>query len=109
MLFALGICLPLAAFNLFFHDIRYLVNIGLMLWFFLTPIVYPPAKVPGHYHWVTDLNPNARFIAAFRFALLHGVSPPVPTLLLAVAIALLTLQIGYYVFKRVEPSFADRI
>ena len=108
-LFTLGVCLPLAALNLFFRDVRYLVGIALMLWFFLTPIVYTMSSVPERYHWFYDLNPNARFVNSFRYILLQGGSPPLSGMALASLMAVLALALGFYIFKRMEASFADRI
>ncbi len=108
-LFTLGIAFPLAALNLFFHDVRFLVGVILTLWFYLTPVIYPVDIVPERYEIVFDLNPNALFINAYRRVVLEGVSPGTDRLLLGLGVALLTLLIGYYLFKRMEPRFADRI
>ena len=107
--FTLGISLPLAALNLYFHDVRYLVGVGLILWFYLTPVIYPVGMVPERYEILFDLNPNALFINAYRRVLLTGISPGPERLLLGIGIALLVFLIGYYLFKRMEPNFADRI
>jgi lipopolysaccharide transport system permease protein len=109
VLFTLGVSLPLAALNLYFHDVRYLVGIGLLLWFFLSPVLYSMTTVPAKYLPFYKLNPQARFINSMRYTLLQGGSPPLTSLLLALAIAVLTLALGYYLFKRMEPGFADRI
>ncbi len=109
LLFVLGIAYPMAAFNLFFHDVRYLVGVVLTLWFYLTPVIYPVDIVPEKYEIVFDLNPMALFINAYRRVVLEGVSPGGDRLLLGLGIATLTFLIGYYLFKRLEPRFADRI
>lgn len=108
-LFTLGLSLPLAALNLFFHDVRYLVGVALTLWFYVTPIIYPIDIVPERYQIVFDLNPNSLFINAYRRVLLHGESPDFQKMLLGLTISLSTLLIGYYLFKKMEPGFADRI
>ncbi len=109
LLFTIGLSLPLAALNLFFHDVRFLVGVGLNLWFFLTPVMYPVDVVPQSYRFLYELNPNARFIEAYRSYLYRGQSPEVTNLLLGLAMALLTLAAGYFIFKKLEPAFADRI
>ena len=109
LLFTLGLALPLAALNLFFHDVRFLVGVVLTLWFYLTPIIYPSDIVPDKYQILFDLNPNALFINAYRRVVLEGVHPGTERLLLGLGIATLTFLIGYYLFKRMEPRFADRI
>ncbi len=110
LLFTLGLSYPLAALNLFFHDVRFLVGVGLNLWFYLTPIIYS-ANLPGvqKYKTIFDVNPNALFIDAYRRVLLHGQSPAWDRLLLGLAISLATFLIGYYLFKKMEPAFADHI
>ena len=107
--FILGLSYPLAALNLFFHDVRFLVGVALTLWFYLTPVLYPVDLVPERYQIVYDLNPNSLFINAYRRVLLHGESPGLEKVLLGLAIAVVTFLIGYYLFKRMEPTFADRI
>jgi len=107
--FILGLSYPLAALNLFFHDVRFLVGVALTLWFYLTPVLYPVDLVPERYQIVYDLNPNSLFINAYRRVLLHGESPGLEKVLLGLAIAVGTFLIGYYLFKRMEPTFADRV
>ena len=109
LLFVLGCSLPLAAINLFYRDVRFLVSTALSLWFFLTPIFYTAGAVPERYRIVYDINPNARLIDAYRYALLDGVSPPLESLVWAGVLSLLSLIMGYYFFKKLEPVFADYI
>jgi len=107
--FVIGLSLPLAALNLFFHDIRYLVGVLLYLWFFFTPIFYARSIVPARYDIVYDLNPIARLIDSYRYALLQDVGPPWGSVAAVVGLCLLTLAIGYALFKKMEPAFADSI
>jgi ABC-type polysaccharide/polyol phosphate export permease len=107
VILVVGISLPLAAVNLFFRDVRYLVTTAISLWFFLTPIFYSLSAVPDRYRLIYDLNPNARLIQAYRWALFEGVSPPLESLVWAFALSVGSLIIGYYLFKRMEPYFAD--
>lgn len=109
ILFTLGLAFPLAALNLFFHDVRFLVGVALTLWFYLTPVIYPVDLVPERYRIVFDLNPNSVLINAYRRVMLEGISPGLDRVFLGLMIALLTFLVGYYLFKRMEPGFADRI
>jgi lipopolysaccharide transport system permease protein len=107
--FTIGLSFPLAALNLFFHDVRYLVGVFLYLWFFLTPIFYSTEVVPERYRTIYELNPMARFIGSYRYVTLHGGSPPLTSLLVAAVMAFLTLFVGYWIFRRLESHFADRV
>jgi ABC-type polysaccharide/polyol phosphate export permease len=109
MIFALGLTLPLAALNLFFHDVRFLVGVVLTMWFYLTPVLYPVDIVPERYQFIYDVNPNSLFIHAYRRVLLHGDDPGLEKVAIGLLIAVGTFLIGYYLFKKMEPAFADRI
>jgi len=108
-LFTLGLTLPMAALNLYFHDVRYLVGVALTFWFYITPILYPIDIVPARYQIFFDLNPNSLFINAYRRVILFDQSPGMDKFLLGLAISVCTCLIGYYLFKKMEPGFADRI
>ncbi|MFQ6019811.1 MAG: ABC transporter permease [Dehalococcoidia bacterium] len=109
LLFTLGISFPLAALNLYFHDVRFLVGVTLTLLFYMTPIIYPIDIVPERYHLLFELNPNSLFINAYRRVVLMDIGVGVDRLLLGIAIAVLTFLVGYYLFKKMEPGFADKI
>ena len=109
LLFTVGLALPLAALNLYFHDVRYLVGVVLLAWFYMTPILYPVDIVPERFKIIFDLNPLALVVNAYRRVLLMETSPGWDRLLLGFAAAFLTFVVGYYLFKRMEAGFADRI
>ena len=47
-LYTIGIGLLFSVLNVYFRDMQYLVAIGLQLWFYATPIIYPLSRVPRH-------------------------------------------------------------
>jgi len=99
----------LAALNLYFHDVRYLVGVVIYLWFFLTPILYPLSQVPEKYQWIFRLNPNGRLIEAYRYAMIDNISPPLASVGIITALAIASLALGYFIFKKLEGAFADYI
>ncbi len=109
LLFTVGLALPLAGLNLYFHDVSFLVGVALTLWFYLTPVLYPVDMVPARYGWLFDANPPALFIEAYRRVVLQGISPGTERLLMGLAISVATFLVGYYLFKKMEPGFADSI
>jgi ABC-type polysaccharide/polyol phosphate export permease len=112
--FCLGISLGLSALNVFFRDVEHLVPIGLMSWFFVTPVIYSADQVAGNTSlpgWVAPVffaNPMAALLAWYRHAFLGDPLPPIalwPGLLLAVAV----FALGALAFHRLEPRFADEL
>jgi lipopolysaccharide transport system permease protein len=113
-LFCLGISLGLSALNVFFRDVEHLVPIGLMSWFFVTPVIYSSDQVVGNTSlpsWVAPAffaNPMAALLAWYRHAFLGDPLPAValwPGLLGGIAVFLA----GALLFARLEPRFADEL
>ncbi len=102
----LGLGLAGAALNVFFRDVRSLLLLGLQVWFYATPIIYPATLVPDWLRTFYYLNPMAGIIVAYRDVLLRGQLPG-PYLLSAALISVLIFVAGYWLFKRVEFQFAD--
>lgn len=102
----LGIGLAGAALNVFYRDIKHLLALGLQLWFYATPIIYPVSLVPERFRPFYYLNPMAGVIEAYRAVLLYQQMPG-PHLLVSALAALVALLVGYWLFKRVEFQFAD--
>jgi lipopolysaccharide transport system permease protein len=102
----LGLGLMCAALNVFFRDVRSLLVLGLQLWFYASPIIYPVTMVPEHLRPFYFLNPMAGVIEAYRDVLLNG---QMPGLYLAISalVAGALFVFGYWFFKRVEFQFAD--
>ena len=106
MALILGIGLACAALNVFFRDVRSLLALGLQLWFYASPIIYPVTTVPEQLRPYYFLNPMAGVIEAYRDVLIYGRLPGtylVPSALVAVVVFIS----GYWFFRRVEFQFAD--
>jgi lipopolysaccharide transport system permease protein len=109
VLLTLGIVLFTAALDVFYRDIQFVVPLGIQLWMYATPIIYPLSVVPERFRPLYLLNPMAVLIESYRAVMLHGTWPDWPYLLVALATASVVFLIGYVFFKRVEWQFADLI
>jgi lipopolysaccharide transport system permease protein len=109
LLLILGIGYALCSANVYFRDVRLLLDIALLLGFYLTPVFYDASSIPDRYLWVIRLNPIARIIASYRDVLVEGKMPAAgPFLVLAVACAACFLG-GYWIFRRTSPTFVDEL
>jgi len=106
LLTALAAGLWLSALNVQYRDVRYTIPFLTQFWMFLSPVAYAASLVPEQWRLLYGLNPMAGVIEGFRWALL-GSAPPGPLLAASVAVVVLMLVGGLYVFKRMEKSFAD--
>lgn len=105
---AFGLGLLGAALNVFYRDIRHLFALGLQLWLYATPIIYPVSMVPEQFRTYYFLNPMAGVIESYRAVLIHNTIPG-DYLWLSTLVAAVFLLLGFVFFKRVEPRFADII
>lgn len=107
MIFTLGLGLLLAALNLFYRDIQYLLGLILVLWMYLTPVIYPLDIVPENYQFIFKLNPMAIIINAYRQAVFGQTAVDYASLGWTALAAIGILLISYRIFKKLEGLFAD--
>jgi len=109
VIFTMGLSLILAALNLFYRDIQYLLSLVLTMWMYLTPIMYPVEMLPERYRFLFALNPMAVIINAFRQVMLSGAGPNLNSLSIALAISVGVFIVGFLFFKKLEGEFADYV
>ena len=105
---AIGVGSLLAALNVRYRDVRYVIPFLVQVWMFISPIVYPISLVPGKWRWVYALNPMVGVVEGFRWAFVGG-AVSARDILLALLTSSLMLLVGLFVFRRMEDSFADEI
>lgn len=107
-LFTSGLALFLSASNLFFRDIKYIVEIILMFGIFFTPVFYDAAQF-GNWHVLLLLNPVGSLLESINHVVVLHESPNLFWLGYATFTSLLMLFIGMWVFAMKEPVFAENI
>jgi lipopolysaccharide transport system permease protein len=108
---AIGVGTLLAALNVKYRDIRYVVPFLLQVWMFATPSIYMDVadlNAGGLLRALVVANPLTGLVAAFRACLL---GTPMPWDLLASAALLSSgaFVLGCFYFRRMEDGFADVI
>jgi lipopolysaccharide transport system permease protein len=105
----------LAAANVYFRDMTYLWGIVMQGWFFLTPIVYPPATVereladyPTLVRIYNDM-PMAVVVRMYRNLLYDLRMPRLIDFGLLSAFAVTALLFGWWIFDRFEGRFAEEL
>jgi lipopolysaccharide transport system permease protein len=106
---ALGVGLWLAALNVLYRDVRYLIPFLTQFWLFATPIAYPSSLLHEPWRTLYGINPMAGVVEGFRWALLGTATAPRPMLFVSSIVAVLILIGGSFYFRRMERTFADMI
>jgi lipopolysaccharide transport system permease protein len=106
---ALGVGLWLAALNVRYRDVGYLVTFVTQIWLFLTPIAYGTSAVPQRLRWIISLNPLTGVIDGFRWAVLGRGLPHYDVYAISWGVAVALTLTGLWYFRRTERDFADII
>lgn len=104
---ALGVGLWLAALNVKYRDVRYMVPFITQFWLFATPIAYPSSLLPEPWRTIYGLNPMVGVVEGFRWTLLDTQNAPGPMIFVSSLVALGILIGGAFYFRRMEKTFAD--
>jgi ABC-type polysaccharide/polyol phosphate export permease len=108
-LFIFGLSLFLSSIHVFFRDLRYILDVILMAWFWLTPIAYSASLIPERFLFFYKLNPMTLFVTAYREVLLNGVLLE-PKYWMAILLATGgSLVLGYLSFLRIRKRLAEEI
>lgn len=108
-LLALGICFIVAGATVYFRDLEHITGILVMLWQFLTPVMYSVDMVPENLRNIFMLNPMTPIIVCYRDILYHKQVPQLQTLLVSFGLGLLFLIFGWLLFSRLQRHFAEEL
>lgn len=107
IIFTLGIAFLTAALNVLYRDMGQLISLILMMWMYLTPVMYPVTTLPATLQAILFLNPMGGFIQLERDLLFTGYIANPSYIWTMLAWAIFSYALGLRVFKRVEPLFAE--
>jgi lipopolysaccharide transport system permease protein len=105
---ALAVGIWLAAINVRYRDVGYIVPLLVQLWFFASPVSYPVSQLPEKWRLLYSLNPMVGVVEGFRWALLPAKQSPDFAVMAMSTLVLIALLIGGLLyFRRMERTFAD--
>lgn len=111
MVTALGVGLWLAALNVHYRDVKYIIPFMTQFWMLATPIAYEAkeifSRIPEGWQWLFALNPMVGVIEGFRNALLGTPIYSNGLLWVSILTSLVLLITGLIYFRSMERTFAD--
>jgi ABC-type polysaccharide/polyol phosphate export permease len=116
--FVTGIGLLLAVLNVYFRDVQHFVGIGLQLWFYATPVIYPITLLGNIAErellgisllTLYKLNPMTAFVEMYHSMLFYLQWPDWELFVYAAGASIAMLAFGLLVFKRLEPRLAEEL
>ncbi len=109
MLMSMGFGLIIASVTIKYRDMMHLMEFGMQLWHYGTPVAYGLSLIPARYMGLYMLNPVTMVIVTFRYAFFGSGYFNAGYYALSWAVTLAALALGLSLFKRVERTFMDTI
>ncbi|HEY9156221.1 MAG TPA: ABC transporter permease, partial [Opitutaceae bacterium] len=106
--FALGVSWVMAGLGVFIRDLSFVTQFLSLLLMFTSGVFYDASRIPASFS-VLRYNPLLLLIDETRKAFLWGIAPDTGTLVILYIVSLFVLTIGYAVFAKLRPVFADVI
>ncbi len=104
--FTAAVTLVASALHVYFRDVKFLVQAALLVWIYLTPILYPKELLGGLASWV-DLNPMTGIVTLFHKATIGGGEAWIRPVSLSVLATVALGVIGVEAQRRHDRLFVD--
>lgn len=105
----LGFGLVFTSLTTKYRDLKFLIQFGVQLLMYATPIIYPMSSLSGTFKEILFYNPLSHIVECFKFAFLGVGEVNLYGLIYSSVFALGSLFIGIIIFNRTEKSFMDTI
>jgi lipopolysaccharide transport system permease protein len=92
-----------------YRDLRFLVQFGVQLLMYATPVILPITSFSQRYRWIVLANPVTPIVENFRYAFLGAGTVDFSGLVYSFGFMLVVIFIGAVIFNRVEATFMDTV
>ena len=92
-----------------YRDMKFLVQFGIQLFMYATPVIYPLSAAPEKYRDIIALNPLTPIFEAFKYGCLGCGSLDWSGLLYSSLFMLVALFLAVIIFSRTERNFMDTV
>jgi lipopolysaccharide transport system permease protein len=106
---ALGFGLIISALTTKYRDFTFLVQFGIQLWMYATPIIYPMSTLSAKYQKLIMANPVSSIIEGFKYSFMGKGTFSANGLIYSSVFALVLFFIGLTIFNRTEKTFMDTV
>lgn len=106
-IFSIGIGWFLSAVGVYFRDLREIVSLMLLIFMFITPVLYLENMLPKALVVPIKLNPFTHILNMYRDILINNQILHPWSFVIFGVLALLCFVIGFKFFKKVKPYFSN--
>lgn len=106
--FTTALGLALSALYVYFRDTKFMVQAVLLVWFYVTPIIYPPSVLGSAGRWI-DFNPLTGITGLFQQAAVDAPVPSGRAIVVSVVVTIGLLLVAVPAHRRHDRLFVDQL
>lgn len=106
---SLGMGLVFSSLTTKYRDLAILLNFGIQLFMYASPVIYPVSSVPRDYRWLLQINPITPLIETLRYGFLGSGTFSWSSLCQSAVATIVILLVGIMIFNRTQRSFTDTV
>ena len=108
-LLAMAAGLFFSSWTVKYRDLQYVVQFGVQLVMYGTPVIYPLSFAPENYRWLMNLNPLTPLFELFKYGCLGEGTFSIGGLTYSAGFMLAMLFASVIVFNKTEQNFMDTV
>lgn len=92
-----------------YRDLKFLIQFGIQLLMYGTPVIYPLSFAPENYRWILNINPLTPIFEAFKYSCLGTGTFDMNGLIYSSGVLCVTMFLAVIIFNRTEQRFMDTV
>ena len=108
-LLALSFGLVISAMTTKYRDLTFLIQFGIQLWMYVTPVIYPVSEIPAKYRGLVMANPVSPIVEAFKYSFTGLGSFSISGIFYSSIFSVVLFFVGLAIFNRTEKTFMDTV
>ena len=109
LLFSIGMGLIMSIIYVYFADVKYLYEIFLTIWMYLSAIFYPAECLPEMMQQVISYNPLFLAIDIARYTMIYNTLPYYTEWIKLGAFSLVVFGLGILIFRKYENKIMEKV
>lgn len=106
---SLGFGIIFSSLTTKYRDLTFLLQFGVQLWMYITPVIYPLNSIAPEKQWIVQLNPMTSIIETFKYGSIGTGAFSWLWLAYSFVFMIILLITGIVVFNKVEKGFMDTV
>ncbi len=108
-IFVLGYSFILSSITVYVRDVKHIFQSISVAFFFITPMYFTIDSMDNFFATIIWLNPFTYFIELFHQCIYYNVTPTMEIIAPCIIMSILTITIGFIIFRRLKKGFAERL